>query len=133
MARFAGSRAPQIPNLGRSGDTPDFTPMSLSSGSVGTSAGSAQAADSWGSIRENSPDMGSIASTGEEIRAQERISNKAVEANMRSDGVTAVSNTTAAKMQKDAAMAQAAATEKAGMMSAIGGIASAGLGLFAPG
>jgi hypothetical protein len=129
MARFAGSRAPQIPNMGRSGDTPDFTPMSLSSGSVGTSAGSAQAADSWASIRENSPDWGAITSKGEEIKAEERIANTALEADMRNAGVGAVSNTVSARMQKEGMEAQAAAQEKAGMFSAIGGIASAAIGL----
>jgi len=127
--RFAGFRAPEIGGMGRSGSTPDFTPMSLSSGSVGTSAGSAQAADSWGSIRENSPDFGNIASTGEQIRAQERVSNKAVEGHMRGAGVTAVSNTIGARLQKEGMEAQAASAEKAGMFSAIGGIASAAIGL----
>ena len=129
MARFAGSRAPQIPNMGRSGDTPDFTPMSLSSGSVGTSAGSAQAADSWGSIRENSPDYGNLAATGQKLRAEERVANTMAEADMQAAGIGAVSNTVAARMQKEGMEAQAAAQEKAGMFSAIGGIASAAIGL----
>ena len=127
--RFAGSRAPQIPNLGRSGDTPDFSPISLRSGAVGSAAGSAQAADSWGSIRENSPDYGSLAATGAKLRAEERVANTMAEADMHAAGVGAVSNTVAARMQKEGMEAQAAAQEKAGMFSAIGGIASAAIGL----
>ena len=129
--RFAGFRAPEIGGMGRSGDTPDFSPMSFSSGSVGTSAGSAQAADSWGSIRENSPDYGHLTAVGEKLKSDERISNNAIHADMLSQGANAVSNTTSARLQKEGLQAQAAATEKAGMYSAIGGIASAGLGLLA--
>ena len=127
--RFAGFRAPEIGGMGRSGSPPDFTPMSLSSGSVGTSAGSAQAADSWGSIRENSPDFGALAATGQKLRAEERVANTMAEADMHAAGVGAVSNTVSSRLQKEGYEAQAAATEKAGMFSAIGGIASAAIGL----
>ena len=127
--RFAGFRAPDIGGMGRSGSPPDFSPMSFSSGAVGTSAGSAQPADSWSSIRENSPDYGSMAATGQKLRAEERVANTQAEANMYATGAQAVSNTVGARLQKEGMEAQAAAQEKAGMFSAIGGIASAAIGL----
>lgn len=127
--RFAGSRAPEIPNLGTSGQARDFSPMSLRSGAVTTGAGSAQVADSWGAIRENSPDYGDIAMTGAKLRAEERIANTMAAAEVAGAGINAVGNTISARMQKEAAEKQAEAQKSAGIASAVGGIASAVIGL----
>ena len=133
MARFAGSRAPQISGFqtqGRSGFS-GFTPINLDPGT--TNAGQAAGAVSTGAIfneiRSKSPKFGEIANTAAEIRANEEITGMKASADMAAAGIQAAGQVAAAEEQARAMKAQAAATQKGGMMSAIGGIASAAIGL----
>ena len=133
MARFAGSRAPQISGFqtqGRSGFS-GFTPINLDPGT--TNAGQAAGAVSTGAIfneiRSKSPKFGEIANTAAEIRANEEITGMKASADIAASGIQAAGQVAAAEEQARAMKAQAAATQKGGMMSAIGGIASAAIGL----
>jgi len=123
--RFAASSGRNIP---------DFTPQGLKSAGVTTNAGSAADAVSVGSIygalRDSAPDYDKIAATAATNRAQERVAAMNAEATMTQAGISAAGNVKAAEEQAKAMRAQASATKKAGMFSAIGSIASAGIGLL---
>ena len=134
MARFAGSRAPQISGfngLGRS-SVGDFTPLNLDPGS--SSSGSAADAVSvgaiFGQLRDKSPKYDEIANTAQTIRANEQITAMKAEADMANAGINAAARIAVAEEQAKGLDAQAAAAEKGGAMSAIGGIASAAIGLI---
>ena len=113
---------------------PDFTPQGLKSAGVTTNAGSAADAVSVGSIfgtlQDSSPDYDKIAATAATNRAEERVAAMNAEATMTQAGIGAAANVEAAEAQAEGMRAQAGATKKAGMMSAIGGIAAAGIGLL---
>ena len=135
MARFAGSRAPSVgTQFGNSANVGAPKPMQLKSAGVTTNAGSAADAVSVGSIfaglRQNSPDYDQIANTAQQLRADEKMTNMAAEGQMAAAGINAKATIAAAEAQAEAMKAQAKAAKKGGMMSAIGGIASAGLSLF---
>ena len=135
MARFAGSRAPQIgiaSGLGRSGKDFGIRPMSIDPGSsnAGAAASAVSTGAIFGELRAKSPKYDEIANTAATIRANEQITGMKAEANMAQAGIQAAANVEAAKETAKGIEAEAAATEKAGMMSAIGGIASAGIGLI---
>lgn len=123
--RFAASSGKNIP---------DFTPQGLKSAGVTTNAGSAANAVSVGSIfgalQESSPDYDKIAATAATNRAEERVAAMNAEATMTQAGISAAASVAAAEEQAKGMKAQAGATKKAGMMSAIGGIAAAGIGLL---
>jgi len=123
--RFAASSGRNIP---------DFTPQGLKSAGVTTNAGSAADAVSVGSIygalRDSAPDYDKIAATAATNRAEERVAAMNAEATMTQAGISAAGQVEAAEAQAEAMEAQADATKKAGMMSAIGGIAAAGIGLL---
>ena len=122
--RFAASR----------NNMPDFTPSGLSSASVTTGAGSAADAVSvgsiYGSLRDSAPKYDAIAGTAAKNRAEERVAAMNAEASMAQAGISAAANVAAAKEQAKAMEAQAGAAKTGGMMSAVGGIASAAIGLF---
>ena len=124
--RFAASSGRNIP---------DFTPQGLKSAGVTTNAGSAADAVSvgsiFGSLQDSSPDYDKIAATAATNRAQERVASMNAEATMTQAGINAAGTVKAAEAQAEAMRAQASATKKAGMFSAIGSIASAGIGLLA--
>ena len=134
MARFAGSAVPNAPNFGRSAQVGGFEPMQMKSAGVKTNAGSAANAVSVGSIygtlRDNAPKYGDIAVNAAKNRAETKIAGWKAEADMASAGIQAAASVAAAKEQAKAMEAQAAAASKGGAMSAIGGIASAAIGLF---
>ena len=113
---------------------PDFTPQGLKSAGVTTNAGSAADAVSvgsiYGSLRDSAPDYDKIAATAATNRAEERVAAMNAEATMTQAGISAAGNVAAAKEQAKGMKAQAGATKKAGFMSAIGGIAAAGIGLL---
>ena len=123
--RFAASSGRNIP---------DFTPQGLKSAGVTTNAGSAADAVSVGSIfgtlQDSSPDYDKIAATAATNRAEERVAAMNAEATMTQAGISAAANVKSAEEQAEGMRAQAGATKKAGMMSAIGGIAAAGIGLL---
>ena len=113
---------------------PDFTPQGLKSAGVTTNAGSAADAVSVGSIygalRDSAPDYDKIAATAATNRAEERVAAMNAEATMTQAGISAAANVKAAEEQAEGMRAQAGATKKAGMFSAIGSIAAAGIGLL---
>jgi len=113
---------------------PDFTPQGLKSAGVTTNAGSAADAVSVGSIygalRDSAPDYDKIAATAATNRAEERVAAMNAEATMTQAGISAAGTVKAAEAQAEAMKAQAGATKKAGMFSAIGSIAAAGIGLL---
>ena len=113
---------------------PDFTPQGLKSAGVTTNAGSAADAVSVGSIfgtlQDSSPDYDKIAATAATNRAEERVAAMNAEATMTQAGISAAANVKAAEEQAEGMRAQAGATKKAGMFSAIGSIAAAGIGLL---
>jgi len=123
--RFAASSGRNIP---------DFTPQGLKSAGVTTNAGSAADAVSVGSIygalRDSAPDYDKIAATAATNRAEERVAAMNAEATMTQAGINAAGTVKAAEEQAEGMRAQAGATKKAGMMSMIGSIASAGIGLL---
>ena len=120
-------------SYGRSGQAPDFSPEGLKSSGATTNAASAADAVSvgslYGELRSNAPKYDQIAGTAAKNRAQERIDQMNAGANMAQAGISAAANIEAAKEEAKAIKAQAAATEKAGMFSALGGIATAAIGL----
>ena len=112
----------------------DFTPAGMQSGKITTNAGSAADAVStaaiYGELRKNAPDYQSMTSTAAEARMNERVSAMNAEANMAAAGIQAKSAIAQAEEQAKAYEAQASAAKTGGMMSAIGGIASAALPLM---
>ena len=127
---FSGSTgAPRSRYTPRSGASEDFTGMNLKSGGITTNAGSAADAVStasiYGQLRDNAPDYQAMATTAAEARMNERISSMNAEANMAGAGIQAKSAIAQAEAQAEAMEAQASAAKTGGMMSALGGIASA--------
>ena len=110
MTRFAGK----------------FDPIQLRSGAVGSNAGAAADAvsvgDTFGSIRATSPKYDQLAGEAMQARSQEKQAAMQAEAAVTSAGIQA-------KAQIEAADKAAGAQKSAGMMGAIGGIASAAIGL----
>ncbi len=111
MTRFAGK----------------FSPIQLSSGGVGSNAGSAASAvstgDTFGSIRETSPRYDQIAATAMDARSKEKQAAMAAEASV-------VGAAVQAKAQIKAAEKTASASKTGSAFGAIGSIASAGLSLI---
>ena len=133
MARFAGSRAPQIDGFntqGRSGFS-GFTPLNLDPGtsSAGQAAGAVSTGAIFNEIRSKSPKFGEIANTAAEIRANEEIAGMKAEGDMAAAGIQAAGQVAAAEEQAKAIEAQGKAAQTGGMFSALGGIASAAIGL----
>ena len=135
MARFAGTRAPQIQiakNIGSSGQMEAPMPISVDGGT--SNAGDAASAVSVGQIfnayREKSPKYDQIANTAQTIRANEQIAGMSAEATIASAGLNALADVKAAEAQADAMKAAGSAARKGGMMSGLGSIAGAALGLF---
>ena len=131
MARFAGSRAPQISVFQGRGSAPGFERIQLNPGT--TNAGSAASAvstgDIYGVLRNKSPKYDQIAATAAEIRTNEQIAGMKAEADMASAGIQAAGQVAAAEEQAKAIEAQGKAAQTGGMFSALGGIASAAIGL----
>ena len=93
MARFAGSRAPQIGSLsglGRSREA-EFTPLNLDPGtsSAGSAAGAVSVGAIFGNLRDKSPKYDEIANTAQTIRANEQITAMKAEADMAAAGINA--------------------------------------------
>ena len=126
--------APKNRTRASSGSTESFEPMQMGSAGVRTNAASAADAVStsaiYGELRANSPNYDDIAATAEEARMNERVASMTAEANMANAGINAKAQIAAAEEQAKAMEAQGDAAKKGGMMSALGGIASAGIGLL---
>ena len=133
--RFAGSRAPIIPDLNRSGNVPTFAPMPIRSGGVGSSAGDAadtvSLAENYGTQRETSPNFQNLGVIAAASKAGERVAADSAKATMYSQGAAAIGAAASARYKSDAIKKQAAAVERQGAMSAIGGVVSGAIGLLA--
>ena len=124
MARFAGSQMPQI----RQYDDPGLQSAGYSFG--GEAAGNVSLGTLFGTIRDKSPDYTENAILAEKIRSQERNAVEDAKAGAMMMGIEAAKNAKIGELNLKAAKAQASATQKGGAMSALGGIASAAIGLF---
>ena len=135
MARFRSSQSPNVAvgqGLGRSARDFGIKPMSLDPGSsnAGSAANAVSTGAIFGELRAKSPKYDEIANTAQTIRAEEQITAMQAEATMAQAGIQAAANVAAAEEQAKALEAQASAAKTGGAMSAIGGIASAAIGLF---
>lgn len=127
---FAGStRAQRTQSRAKSGDVAGLRAAGLTS-NAGSAADAVSTGAIYGELRANSPKYDDIASTAAQNRMNERVSAMNAEANMASAGISAAGQIAAAEEQAKAMKAQGAAAEKGGMMSAIGGIASAAIPLL---
>ena len=135
------SRSTPAPKIGyrprSAGDAPSgasFEVGGMKSAGVTTNAGNAADAVSTGAIyanlRRNAPKYDEIANTAADNRMAERVSAMNAEATMAAAGIQAAGEVAQAEEAAKGLDAQAAAAEKGGAMSAIGGIASAAIGLF---
>ena len=126
MSRFAG--------LHRSGKKVGFEPTQLRSGGVTSNAGSAAGAvslgDAWQSLRENSPNFGEQAQHAMVAKARENIAVTQADAAMAKSKMQADAAVKKAELQSESLEKQASAAKSAGMMSGIGSIAGAALGLL---
>lgn len=116
---------------------PDFTPQGLKSAGVTTNAGSAADAVSVGSIfgalQDSSPDYDKIAATAARNRAEERINTMNAEKTMTKAGIDAAGRVEISENQASGLNAQASATKKGGIFSAVAGVATAAAPLLAKG
>ena len=122
MARFAG----------------EFSPIQLSSGASGgnysAAAGAVDIGNSFAAQREKAPKYDQLSATAMSTQSAEKQAAMNAESDVMSAGIQSLGQTKAGQMQAQASIkaaeAQAEASKSSGMMSAIGGIASAGLGLL---
>ena len=124
MARFAGSRKPSITNYADQG----LKSAGYSFG--GQAAGNVSLGSIFGGVRDASPnyDDGQLTAAG--IRSQERNAVEDAKASAVMAGIDAAKNVHIGELNLEAAKKQASAKKQGGMMSAIGGIASAALPLL---
>ena len=121
--RFAGS----------SGQRMDFSPDKLSSGAYtfgGEAAGNVSVGSVFSGLRQNSPKYDELASTAAQARSQEKVAAMNAEAQVAGAGISAAATVHAAKEQAKAMKAAGQAQKSAGMMSGLGSIAGAAIGLL---
>jgi hypothetical protein len=133
MARFAGSVSLSVPNFGRSAQVKVDGWQGQMAGQT-TAAGNAADAVSvgnlYGSLRKNAPDYSKITQVGLGNKSAEKLAGWNAAANMTAAGIDAAKSIAVAKNQAEVYNEQASAASKGGAMSAIGGIASAAIGLI---
>jgi len=125
--RFAGNRTGA-----------EFAPISLQSGASGgnysAAAGVVDIGNSFSAQREKAPRFDQLSAQAMKNASEERTAAMNAEASVLGTGMQAYGQTKGAAMQAqaqiEAAEKQASAQKSSGMMSAIGGIASAGLALL---
>ncbi len=125
MTRFAGSAV-------------DFTPASLQSAGGGSNysaaAGVVDVNDTLGVQRAKAPKYGELSSMAMQTQSAEKQAAMNAEGQVMSAGIQSLGQAKAGQMAAQASIkaaeAQAEASKQGSMMSAIGGIASAGLGLM---
>jgi hypothetical protein len=97
--------------------------MSLRSGGVRSNAGSAagivSVGDTYGTIRENSPKFGDIADTAMQVASMEKMAAEKNETDLQ-----------ISENNLEATEKQASAAKSSGMMSGLGSVAGAALGLI---
>ena len=121
--RFAGS----------SGQRMDFSPDKLSSGAYtfgGEAAGNVSVGSVFSGLRQNSPKYDELASTAAQARSQEKVAAMNAEAQVAGAGISAAATVHAAEEQAKAMKAAGQAQKTAGMVSGLGSIAGAALGLL---
>ena len=122
MTRFAGSFEPMQLQSGRSG------------GNYSAAASVVDIGNSFGAQREKAPKYGELSSAAMQTQSAEKRAAMEAEASVMANGLQALGQAKASQMtaqaQIEAAEKQASAQKSSGIMSAIGGIASAGLGLL---
>ena len=120
--------------VGKSGAQMDFRPQGLKSAGVRTNAadaaGTVSTSSIYGTLRDNSPNAADIAVTGAANRMRERVAAEKAEAMGVQAGIKGAAEYKMAEQRAEAIGKQADAAKKGGMMSAIGGIASAAIPLF---
>ena len=129
MARFAGSQAPTIQGIYRSGEVKPPRVQGLKSAGVTTGAGSAASAVSVGSIfqglRENSDYAQDVVETAGKIKAEERVTNlQAIGGTVRA-GIAGAARVDTAKTNAKIASENNSAREKGSWIGAAAGIAKA--------
>ena len=121
MARFAGSKI-------RTYDDNNLQSAGYSFG--GSAAGNVSLGSVFGTIRDKSPDYTSGQLTAAKIRSQERNAVEDAKATAAMAGINAAKDVRIGELNLESAKKQAAAAQQGGMMSAMGGIASAAIGLL---
>ena len=120
--------------VGKSGAQMDFRPQGLKSAGVKTNAadaaGTVSTSSIYGTLRDNSPNAADIAVTGAANRMRERVAAEKAEAMGVQAGIKGAAEYKMAEQRAEAIGKQADSAKKGGMMRAIGGIASAAVGLF---
>ena len=105
-----------------------------SGGGFGAAAGMTDVSSIFQANRERAPRFDSMAASNVANRGKENMAVMQAEAAVHQQGLTSLANIEAAKIQaeaaKEAAAAQASAAKSAGMMSGIGSIIGAGIGLL---
>ena len=122
--RFAGSKTPQIRNYEDGG----LKSSGYSFG--GQAAGNVSLGSVFGTIRDKSPDYTSGQLTAAKIRSQETNAVEDAKAGAMMAGISAAKNVRIGELNLESAETQASAAKKGGMMSALGGIAGAAIGLI---
>ena len=124
-------------SFGRSGDPPTFDRPSVGnvkSAGVGAAAGINNINNVFSAMREKAPKYDQIAGTSMAARSQERQAALTAEAQISAAGIGAAAQVKSADIQAEAAIKaaekQASAAKSGSMMSAVGSIAGAALGLF---
>ena len=127
MARFAGSGESR----------PEFNPWSSrvkSGGGFGAAAGMADVAGVFQANRERAPRFDQMSATNIANRGKERAAATRAEAQVAGAGIAAVGDIRSARITADAAVEaaekRAAAAKQGAMMSGIGSILGAGIGLL---
>ena len=120
--------------VGKSGAQMDFRPQGLKSAGVRTNAadaaGTVSTSSIYGTLRDNSPNAADIAVTGAANRMRERVAAERAEAMGVQAGIKGAAEYKMAEQRAEAIGKQADSAKKGGMVRAIGGIASAAVGLF---
>ena len=128
MASFAGSGERGIPKF------EPFSNRVRSSGGFGAAAGMTDIAGIFQTNRERAPKYDRMSAVNIQNRGQERQAATRAEAQVAGAGISALANVRSAEIQADAAVEaagkRAAAAKQGAMMSGIGSILGAGIGLL---
>ena len=111
-----------------------FEPMQLRAGGVSSNAGSAAGAVSTGALYAaqagSSPDFGKLTEAQMAAKAEQNIAQTLEDARLEGTQIGADASVKVAELQSKALEKQAGAAKSAGMMSGLGSVAGAALGLL---
>ena len=132
--RFAGTPTSRTRYTPKSGQTQKFEPVTLAGAALSTNAGNAagivNTSEIYKGISETSPNYQDIGLTAAQNNAAINMAAENAQASAAMAGIEGAANIKAAEAQAAAARAQGSASKSSGIMGAVGGIASAALGLF---